>query len=206
LADAFARARLAVLELAEADEALPRTFATTLTYAVVSDAVLAVGQIGDGVAVAQDEAGELFAASQPQRGEYANETFFLTAEAALDRLQVEVYPQRVPALALMTDGLIRLAFNLTTNTPHPPFFNPLLAFSARAQDLFQAETQLAAFMASDRVCARTDDDTTLILATRLAKDSHGDASRVRDDGERQDLPGSERQATPPQGVDASSGA
>jgi hypothetical protein len=67
----------------------------------------------------------------------------------------------------MTDGLIRLALNLTRNEPHFSFFTPLLAFTAQAEDLVTAEEQLAAFLASERVCARTDDDKTLVLVVRM---------------------------------------
>lgn len=166
LAAGFAAAHQALLQHAAADELSPRAFATTLTCAVACDAWLVVGQIGDGVTVAQDEAGELFTASHPQRGEYANETFFLTSDEAFERFQVRVFPEAIQALALMTDGLIRLALNVVTHSPHPPFFNPLLKFLDQAEDLAQAESQLAAFVASERVCARTDDDKTLVLAVR----------------------------------------
>jgi hypothetical protein len=164
LTEAFREARQALTQLAQD---LPlRDFAATLICAVAWDEGLAVGQIGDGVAVARDEDEALFAATQPQRGEYANETLFLTMDDALEQVQVQVHLQAVEALALTTDGLFRLALDVATNTPHPPFFHPLLTFAAQAQDKATAEMQLAAFMASERVCARTDDDKTLVLAVR----------------------------------------
>ena len=65
---------------------VPRAYATTLTCAVATDGGLAVAQIGDGIVVARQEDGELFAAVQPQHGEYANETFFLTMTDALEKI------------------------------------------------------------------------------------------------------------------------
>jgi hypothetical protein len=82
---------------------------------------------------------------------------------ALQRLEVQVYPP-AQALAMISDGLIRLAMNLPENVPHSPFFQPLLAFAAAAKNEVEAQEQLAAFLASERVCARTDDDKTLVLA------------------------------------------
>lgn len=54
--------------------------------------------------------------------------------------------------------------DVTTNKPHVPFFQPLVAFAARAENQTDAREQLTAFLASERVCARTDDDKTLVLA------------------------------------------
>jgi hypothetical protein len=166
LTEAFHQARQAIAQLAETENVSWRAFATTLTCAVASDKWLVVGQIGDGIVVARCEDGGLFAATQPQHGEYANETFFLTMNEALQRVEVRVYPQPVQALAVMTDGLIRLSMDVAGNEPHPPFFRPLLAFAAQIEDEAEAQEQLAAFLASDRVCARTDDDKTLVLAVQ----------------------------------------
>jgi hypothetical protein len=57
-----------------------------------------------------------------------------------------------------------------TNEPHLPFFEPLFAFveaSAPPKDGAQASEALTAFLASPRVCERTDDDKALVLALRL---------------------------------------
>ena len=164
LAGAFREARQAVVEL---DGNAPlRAFATTLTCAVVSDGWLAVGQIGDGIVVACREGGELFAATSPQHGEYANETFFLTMDGVLRQVDFCAYARSVTALAVLTDGLIRLAMNLATNEPHAPFFQPLLAFAAQLEDEQEGQEQLVALLASQRVNDRTDDDKTLVLAAR----------------------------------------
>jgi hypothetical protein len=163
---AFEQASQAVVQLAKAEDVLPRVFATTLTCAVAWDEGLAVAQIGDGVVVARRGDGGLFAATEPQHGEYANETFFITQDDALERMRASFYPEPAQELALLTDGLMRLALNTATNEPHQPFFDPLLAFAAQAEDAVQAREQLAAFLASERVCARTDDDKTLLLAAR----------------------------------------
>jgi hypothetical protein len=172
--DAYARAK-ASLERLAADEALPaRAFATTLLCAALSESVLAVAQLGDGVAAAyipggapdRGAGGDWFLAAGPQRGEYANETYFLSEAGALQHLDIFVYAEPVLALALTTDGLLRLVLD-AKRLPHVPFFQPLLTFGVETEDQTQAEAQLAAFLASERVCARTDDDKTIVLALRL---------------------------------------
>ncbi len=165
-AAAYAQAQQAIFDLAARDGATPRDYATTLLCAALSADLLAVAQLGDGVVVAQDGAGQYFVAAAPQRGEYANETYFLVQPNALTNVAVQVYAEPVQALAVMTDGLLRLVLDVQTTTPHAPFFNPLLAFAKAALYAEQASGQLADFLDSDRVSARTDDDKTLVLAVR----------------------------------------
>ena len=164
--EAFAQARQAVEQLAEVQDVELRQFASTLLCAVATPDRLVVGQLGDGIVVARAPDGDLFAATEPQHGEYVNETLFLTMLDALERVQVKVHEQPVRAVAAMSDGLTRLATVVADNSPHAPFFRPLFDFCAQMEDEHEAGEQLAAFLASDRVRARTDDDKTLVLAVR----------------------------------------
>ncbi len=146
-----------------------REFSTTLMVTAASPEWLAVGQIGDGAIVARLANGSLLTVAEPQRGEYAGETYFLSMPGALQYMVGRVYSEQAHALALMTDGLTRLAFSLPDHQPHPQFFNPLLAFSAGSSNLVEAEQALSAFLRSERIVRRTDDDITLILAAALAE-------------------------------------
>ncbi len=163
---AFGKARESLLQLADDEDAPLQLFATTLTCVVATDGWLAVGRLGDGAIVAQMMDGSSWASGRPRRGEYANETYFLTMPEAVDAVEVQTAPQAARTIAVTTDGLLRLALKLPDYEPHTPFFQPLLAFAAEATDEQQANAQLADFLASERVCARTDDDKTLVLAVR----------------------------------------
>lgn len=149
-----------------------RELAATLTCALITEQWLVVGQLGDGAAVADSADGvdgsddALFLAVQPQRGEYANEAYLLTQAEALQHTEVYAVHRSVRVMALTTDGLLRLAFNLPGYEPHPRFFQPLFSFVSETTDLAQAQAELADFLASERVCARSDDDKTLLLAIR----------------------------------------
>jgi serine/threonine protein phosphatase PrpC len=148
-----------------------RDFATTLTVVAATAEHLAVGQVGDGVAVAEGADG-LFLAVAPQRGEYANEVSLLTSPQAVEGAAIVTFPAAVRALTVTTDGLLRLAVRLPSHAPHAPFFRPLFAFLAETADLTTAGEELARFLASERVCDRTDDDKTLVLAIHVARDGN----------------------------------
>ncbi|WP_157817770.1 PP2C family serine/threonine-protein phosphatase [Candidatus Thiodictyon syntrophicum] len=159
---AFAAARVA-LEAAAGDAPL-RDLATTLILAAAAPGWTAVGQIGDGAAVGSWPDGRLETLSLPQRCEYANETVPLTAADALDRVQIRVWPAPVQSLVLFSDGLQSLALNLASGSPFAPFFAPFLQALADPFDSDATSARLAAFLDSERVCARTGDDKTLLAA------------------------------------------
>lgn len=161
---AYEKAQAALQRMADEMDVPLRDLASTLICTILDGEWLAAGQLGDGAVIAQEVDGTLTAVTQAQRGEYANETFFLTQEEALERLEIYVLNQPVCALAVMSDGLTRLAFKLPAYEPHLPFFQPLFAFASAADGKPQAEEQLAAFLGSARVCARTDDDKSLVIA------------------------------------------
>lgn len=165
----FQNARNALEQLAEEHDEPLRSFATTLTCLVATRERLVVGQLGDGAVVAIGEEGDLNTVTTLQRGEYANETNFLTQDQALDLVAIQVIDDQIQALAVMSDGLTRIALKRPNNEPHPPFFKPLFAFvesSASSNDPAQANDALIEFLNSPRVCERTDDDKALVLALR----------------------------------------
>ena len=177
--DAFRAARDVVLDVAEKSGESAREFACTLSGLVVAQGGLVAGQIGDGALVCQDNNGDLFPATQIQRGEYANETHFLVQEDALETAVIEYIDRPVCALALMSDGLIRLALKMPAQEPHAPFFLPLFRFIEGEEDEVRAVDQLTRFLGSARVNERTDDDRALILAVKKGASNIEDAP-IRD--------------------------
>ena len=167
--ETFQSARAALEQLAQEQDEPIRSFATTLTCLVATPERLVIGQLGDGAVVAAGEDGDLNTVTTLQRGEYANETNFLTQDQALDLVTIQVIDEQVQALAVMSDGLTRLALKRPDNEPHPPFFKPLFAFvesTASSNDPARANEALIEFLTSPRVCERTDDDKALVLALR----------------------------------------
>ena len=161
---AFRSAREILLVEANEAQLPPGAYATTLTCLVAASNGLVLGQVGDGAVIGRTTLGDLYTLTLPQRGDYANETLFLTMPDALEQAYFQAVELDLAGLAIMSDGLIRLALQLPGYTPHSPFFTPLWAFAARAGSGVQASQQLAEFLASERVCSRTDDDKSLVIA------------------------------------------
>lgn len=164
MAQVFQQTSQSITQIAADANTSVRVFATTLTCVVVCGDWLAAGQIGDGAIVIQHPDHTLSIPLLPQRGEYANEANFLTMPDAMQFASFFAARQPLRALALTTDGMLRLAFRLPGYEPYPRFFEPLLAFAAENGDDVQEHVELREFLASERVCARTDDDKTLLLA------------------------------------------
>ena len=95
-------------------------------------------------------------------------TVFATDPCAAEYLEHEIAKRTFDELALFTDGLQRLALHFASQTVHNPFFRPMFAplRSAPAGYLAATSTALGSFLGSPSVNDRTDDDKTLVLATR----------------------------------------
>lgn len=166
MTDAVDAARRRIDDLASSAALSPRSFACTLTCVAVARDRLAVAQIGDAAAVARDGEGNIRTVGVPQRGEYANEAFFVTMTDAMTRLEITVTDERATAVAALSDGLLRVATQGRDHEAHAPFFEPLLSVVTRLGGGSVVEAKLAAFLDSERVNKRTDDDKTLVLAVR----------------------------------------
>lgn len=147
-----------------------REFATTLCAAIVCDECAVFFQIGDGAIILGNDHfyGVVF---WPQRGEYANSTNFLTSEEYHQQLQFVSTPRRFSKIALMTDGLERLALRFDSQTPHVPFFEPLFRALETTNDVSGLNNGLRDFLSSAPIHHRTDDDKTLVLAAQCTDDA-----------------------------------
>jgi serine/threonine protein phosphatase PrpC len=143
-------------------------YACTLLATIIGENAAVFFQIGDGIIVysLEETSDEYHLATLPQQGEYANSTNFVTDEDAFDVLHFEMLERRVDEIAMMTDGLQRIALNYQTQTAHAPFFRPMFAPLRAANLASNLETKLTEFLDSPKINERTDDDKTLILASR----------------------------------------
>jgi serine/threonine protein phosphatase PrpC len=159
-------ARQAIAEHAESAGRLIRDYACTLCLAVVSNARSVFIQIGDGAIVAcrNDACGVVF---WPQSGEYINTTNFLTSNDYREQLQTCEANGGFSDVAVLTDGIERLALRFDALMPHLPFFKPLFAALRGATDVEALTRDLGRFLESDSIKHKTDDDKTLILASWL---------------------------------------
>lgn len=162
-------AREAVRSEAALRGAPVRDFACTLIGAVIGDGAAMFFQIGDGAAVAS-VAGCCGVVFWPQGGEYAGTTFFLTDEQWAEQLMVTSVATTVDELALFTDGLERLILRFADQSVHVPFLTPMWSAARQVADGAELIPSLETFLRSTAVVERTDDDKTLVIATRLERE------------------------------------
>ncbi|MEP6924711.1 MAG: PP2C family serine/threonine-protein phosphatase [Pyrinomonadaceae bacterium] len=154
--------------LAETEKLETGDFACTLLAAIIQGEKGIFLQIGDGgmVYTATEAPDEFHLVIEPQQGEYANTTNFVTDLTAADILRFEVLEKRIDEIAIFTDGLQRIALDYQTNTAHAPFFRPMLAPLRSEKVSPNLSEKLHDFLDSPKINERTDDDKTLILASR----------------------------------------
>ncbi|WP_426399494.1 PP2C family serine/threonine-protein phosphatase [Ralstonia sp. R-29] len=149
---------------AEAEGKAARDYACTFLGLVSSASRTLLMQIGDGGIVVDTGVG-LQLPIQPMTGEYANQTYFVTDMDALDHLEVKAVDAGVKYAAAFSDGIQRLALHLQDGEPHAPFFAPFFATLDKIPEekVADLEAPLRAFLDSEPVNERTDDDKTLVL-------------------------------------------
>ena len=141
-----------------------RDLATTLVVAVATPGFVAGYQIGDGAVVVESGEEGLNALTTPDIGEYANQTYFLD-RSTLERAQYAYREGPCRHVALITDGLQGVALEHPDWRPFAGFFEPILQAARVAPS--RLEDQLKQLFVSQRMRSRTDDDLTMVLATRL---------------------------------------
>jgi serine/threonine protein phosphatase PrpC len=167
LESAARRAREALEREAVSRDVQARDLATTLILVVATQTTCACLHVGDGGVVVEDTGGDLHVLSSGDRGEYINETTFIVSADGLEKAQFASLSVPLKGIAAFSDGLQLLALDIAQQMAHAPFFQPLFRFCEDAADASASASALEAFLASGRVRGRTDDDVTLLIATRL---------------------------------------
>lgn len=164
-AECLASIKTCIEEQADLSGHKPRDYACTFLGVISTSDGSLLMQIGDG-GIVVDVGDGLWLPIVPMTGEYANMTNFVTDENAADILATKLIPSRILKLAAFSDGIQRLAINMAENQPHSPFFSNFFNVIQKATaDQEDALLQgLRAFLKSDAVNSRTNDDKTLVLA------------------------------------------
>ena len=137
--------------------------ACTLLVVIATPTWVAAMQIGDGFIVVRPEQEDHILLFEPDKGEYINETTFVTSANALNQMKVGVFSGKPEFICASTDGLERVAIRMSDNTPFTPFFQPLEEYLQETSHPEQSDEYLMSFLDSARLNARTDDDKTLFL-------------------------------------------
>jgi serine/threonine protein phosphatase PrpC len=168
-------------ETALANKKELRDYASTLVGAVIGENSAAFYQIGDGGIVfsASGEAKSYRFAIAPVESEYVNVTDFVTDETAAERLRFELVEEKVEDLILFSDGIYAVAVDYQNNQPHEPFLMPMIAPLRNGADGNGLNEKLENFLASPKINEKTDDDKTIILASRaIVRSADGSSAYV----------------------------
>jgi hypothetical protein len=143
-------------------------YACTLLAAVVADREAVFVQIGDGAMVLSTGAGwrHVF---WPQHGEFANTTNFVTSAHRLQAMEFDTLSTPVEELAVFTDGIENLVLQKAAKAAHAPFFDsmfPAVRRSTASGVDAGLSRALGQYLSGPLVSSRTDDDKTLVLASR----------------------------------------
>jgi serine/threonine protein phosphatase PrpC len=137
--------------------------ACTLLCFIATPYWTAAMQIGDGFLVVRAQGQDYQLLFSPDKGEFANETTFVTSRNALDDMQVSVISHPLEFICAATDGLERVALRVSDWMPFAPFFNPLSEYLAQTPNPDEDKAYLASFLDSERLNQKTQDDKTLLL-------------------------------------------
>ncbi|MEH1941571.1 MAG: PP2C family serine/threonine-protein phosphatase [Nostoc sp.] len=135
---------------------------TLLVFVATNDWVAAM-QIGDGFIVVHSQESEYQLLFQPDKGEFINETTFITSTNAVKEMQVEVISEKQEFICASTDGLEKVAIRLSDWKAFSPFFKPLEQYLHELVNPEEEDKYLIEFLNSERLNSRTDDDKTLLL-------------------------------------------
>jgi hypothetical protein len=149
-----------------------RDYACTLLLALVGENSNAFIQIGDGAIVVSEGEQDGWAwVFWPQHGEFANTTNFVVSANATEVMEFAATSTRIDEVALFSDGIENLVLQHSTKTVHDAFFDAMFPpVRKAAPGLDEGLSQgLERYLSSPLICDKTDDDKTLILATRRSE-------------------------------------
>jgi hypothetical protein len=136
--------------------------ATTLLVFIATSKWLAAMQIGDGFILIKPMGEAYQLLFHPDKGEYINETTFITSTNASEEMQIAVLAKPVEFICAATDGVEKVAINYVNWQPFPPFFQPLEQYLQATEH--PLEQDLKEFLERKELNNRTTDDKTLLLA------------------------------------------
>jgi hypothetical protein len=160
----------ALLEMATAAQVPKNEFSCTLLGCILLPGRTGFLQIGDGAIIRNDGTGYFTPVFWPDNGEYQNTTTFLIDDPNLPHLKTKIIEEAISEVGLFTDGLQMLTLNNETKTVHQPFFSNLFQWLRKATEtehIAVLNQKLTDYLSGDIINKRTDDDKTLVLATRL---------------------------------------
>lgn len=139
-----------------------RDLACTLIIFIANPQWLAAMQIGDGlIVVSCGNSQDYQLLFKPDKGEFINETTFVTCAHAVEEMKVKVISSP-RFISVATDGLENVAIKLRDWQAFPPFFKTLETYLKTTPNP-KEDRYLDNLLNCQQLNARTTDDKTLLL-------------------------------------------
>jgi len=139
-------------------------YSSTLLFAAIKDSRYIVGHIGDGVIGVITTDGDDVVLSEPERGEFANNTFFTTSSQINKHFRLHRGTiNNITSFFLMSDGAADCLYNQKGNT-FAPAINKFAISLAKASDAEVALVNDALINVMEQhFSSRTNDDCGFIM-------------------------------------------
>lgn len=163
--------------LADEQQVPLNEFSCTLLGCIILPEQAGFLQIGDGAIIRDDGSGHYTYLWWPHNGEYQNTTAFLIDDPNFKDLKIKIINEPIEEVALFTDGIQQLALNNERQAVHQPFFTDLfkwLRMASTDEHVAILDQKLTEYLSGNAINSRTDDDKTLLLATKRKHDNPAD--------------------------------
>ena len=139
-------------------------YSSTLLFVAIKDNKYIAGHIGDGVIGVTTTEGENVVLSEPDRGEFANNTYFTTSSKISKHFRLHRGTiANIGSFFLMSDGSADCLFNQTDNTFAPAISKfALLLAGTSIEGVGQVNNALTDLM-EQHFRSRTNDDCSFIM-------------------------------------------
>lgn len=156
--------RKSIIRKAIKEKVKPNEYSSTLLFVAVKDERYIAGHIGDGVIGIITKDGENVVLSEPERGEFANNTYFTTSTKISKHFRLHRGSvTNIGSFFLMSDGSADCLFNQTDNTFAPAISKfALLLAGTSIEGVGQVNNALTDVM-EQHFRSRTNDDCSFIM-------------------------------------------
>ncbi|HYF51729.1 MAG TPA: PP2C family serine/threonine-protein phosphatase [Planctomycetota bacterium] len=158
---------LSLQQIAQKENCELDALACTLIAFVAAENWLAALQVGDGLFLGRPAGGDLRLLFKPNRGEYVNETVFVTSKSEQPQRQTLFLPSAFEFLCASSDGIERVAIKYADWSPFEPFFAPLEEYMLSRPTPEQGQKDVREYLEREKFDAKIDDDRAMVLCRFL---------------------------------------
>ena len=158
--DSFNQTTEKIREKAKEKKYELKDLSCTLLVFIATPHDIAAMQVGDGFIVVRfDDEEDFRLLFDPQKGEYANETIFITSHV---QPKIDTWLQKPKFIFASSDGLERVALE-KQNQPVKGFFSHFEKSFCKGRDLDEEKKDIEEWINGEEVNKRTDDDKTIVV-------------------------------------------